>query len=309
MSVQLAPWMQAVDAQIQAYDGINKLITAHLVPKSFTGTICRLLSVAQPYDWGSDASAAVRAAGGVLPADTELNFWNLGAGPSWWYFTTPIPIQTETGLTNASRIRALLFGWVTTEFERERKSFVIVSFVDALNVGLTPTHIFTWRNDETLSQMVARTRQSSIGYGGGGSKIPPSDLFVDAAESIGRFVLAGLTWMRQKVVIQTEGNIERHRRKELERKTGSKIRSVQLVQLRRAEHVPKDREETDEEKAHREWSCRWMVGLGTNGFWRQQACGAGMKERRLTFIAPFMKGPANKPLRLSAPPKVYIVNR
>lgn len=44
-----------------------------------------------------------------------------------------------------------------------------------------------------------------------------------------------------------------------------------------------------------EWTRRWMV----EGHWRQQAYGTGRTLRRPTYIAPFVKGPADKPLVLT----------
>jgi hypothetical protein len=62
---------------------------------------------------------------------------------------------------------------------------------------------------------------------------------------------------------------------------------VKIVQLRRTSsghpHVGSDPVG---------WSHRWIV----NGHWRQQPCGPGRQERRWTFIAPHIKGPADKPL-------------
>ena len=43
---------------------------------------------------------------------------------------------------------------------------------------------------------------------------------------------------------------------------------------------------------HVEWSHRWMV----RGHWRDQPCGPGRASRRLTWIDPYIKGPADKPL-------------
>lgn len=41
-----------------------------------------------------------------------------------------------------------------------------------------------------------------------------------------------------------------------------------------------------------DWSCRWWV----SGHWRQQPCGPQRRERRLTYVAPYIKGPEDKPL-------------
>ena len=41
-----------------------------------------------------------------------------------------------------------------------------------------------------------------------------------------------------------------------------------------------------------DWTQRWIV----NGHFRWQACGEGRKEHRLIYIAPYVKGPEDKPL-------------
>ena len=67
------------------------------------------------------------------------------------------------------------------------------------------------------------------------------------------------------------------------------LADVRVVRLRRP-HVEGDPEA---EPSGREWSHRWVV----DGHWRWQACGPGRAERRLTYIAPYVKGPADKPLK------------
>ena len=334
MSIQLAPWMQAVEAQISAAEAMDWLIKREIFHeaspqwKQSRG----LLGSADPYDWGSDATNAVWTASKALPLDAVLNFWNLPTGISWWYFTNPLPIITTHN--KDLPVRAVLIGWLGhapkrvfpkgtsfVEVENElirNRSFSINCFTDnkehtLVRTRVFPSQIYTWAENETLEQMLQRVSiEHKTLYGPGGilhtKKSIGHEAFMEATESISRFILAALSWVRQRVVVQTEAHIERHRRKDFERKTSNTARAVQIIQLRRAEHKPKDREETEEEKAHREWSCRWMVGVDTNGFWRNQACGTGMKDRRLTYIAPYMKGPDDKPLKVSQP-KVYVVNR
>ena len=64
---------------------------------------------------------------------------------------------------------------------------------------------------------------------------------------------------------------------------------VTLIDLRRPARTP--REETSGQP-ERHFDRRWWVG----GHWRQQACGAGMAQRRPTWIAPYVKGPIGAPL-------------
>lgn len=63
-------------------------------------------------------------------------------------------------------------------------------------------------------------------------------------------------------------------------------------------HKPVVPVESSGEGRQVEWSHRWTVGLETGGFWRQQAYGPNHSLRRPQFIAPFIKGPADKPLKI-----------
>ena len=64
--------------------------------------------------------------------------------------------------------------------------------------------------------------------------------------------------------------------------------NVTIVELRR----PTRQAHASEQPAGREYSRRFWVG----GHWRQQACGPNHSQRRPTFVAPYIKGPQDKPL-------------
>jgi len=64
---------------------------------------------------------------------------------------------------------------------------------------------------------------------------------------------------------------------------------VTIVELRRPVRLPHD---TPGRTPDRQFSRRWWVG----GHWRQQACGPNHSERRPKWIAPYIKGPQDKPL-------------
>ena len=113
------------------------------------------------------------------------------------------------------------------------------------------------------------------------------------------FVVAALTWLSQRIIVTTDGHIERHRRKQLVRDYHLDVPpSVHVVQLRRAESheyaAPGSHEQID-------WSCRWVVG----GHWRNHAVKDGHK---LMYILPYVKGPEDKPLRVPGH-TVYSVSR
>ncbi len=69
------------------------------------------------------------------------------------------------------------------------------------------------------------------------------------------------------------------------------LAKVQVVRLRQPHRTDT---EPGEPGAKRDWDHRWLV----SGHWRWQAVGPGRSERRLTFVRPFIKGPADKPLHL-----------
>ncbi len=67
--------------------------------------------------------------------------------------------------------------------------------------------------------------------------------------------------------------------------------TVTLVDVRRLRRAPHDKAD-DATTGDRQFSRRWWVG----GHWRQQACGPERSMRRPTWIAPYVKGPEDKPL-------------
>lgn len=65
-------------------------------------------------------------------------------------------------------------------------------------------------------------------------------------------------------------------------------RTVKMLVLRE----PKREVSSSGNGAKSRYSHRFVV----RGFWRNQPCGPGRSERRLTWVAPFIKGPADAPL-------------
>jgi|GEM_PF-1525894 len=73
------------------------------------------------------------------------------------------------------------------------------------------------------------------------------------------------------------------------KKKPPKTSLVQVIELRRLAH------KHSEEKGHttREYHTRWMV----RGHWRQQRVGPGRKYVRPVYVAPYIKGPEDAPLK------------
>lgn len=327
----IRPWQIAVEAQLKALDAVKLILKRNYYPplQRQWRTDMNLLRTAHPYAWSAEPIAACLAASTSVPMDTAFNAWNVDAGGSmWWHFETPLPFKTvhrEVG------VRAVSFGWIgdvprtlvppnsdgkAFAMDTERMKavmqdprFVVSSWIDDEALGLGPTQVFTWKSGETIAEMLTRVKaEHTAVYGKGGrfEHTPQVGLaqFSEAAEGMARFILAGLTWMRQRVVVNADEPMERHRRKDYAKRTGQTEPRVQVVSLRRAESKPA----ATPGDGTRHLSVRFMVGLEEGGFFRNQPCGPKHGDRRLTFIAPFMKGPADAPLKLPNS-RVFTVDR
>jgi hypothetical protein len=87
--------------------------------------------------------------------------------------------------------------------------------------------------------------------------------------------------------------------KRWQRKHGHEPEDIVVVTLRR----PTGHHGDDAPSGGVDWTHQWIV----DGHWRNQPYGAAHSLRRLQWIAPFIKGPEDKPLIL--PPKIRVVTR
>lgn len=101
-----------------------------------------------------------------------------------------------------------------------------------------------------------------------------------------RLVMALMLLLESTIVVSESVSIARPQRRRAAR--AGLPASVRVVRLRRASH----HERADGDDSGTEWTHRWIV----SGHWRNQACGPKQSERRLTWVAPHIKGPDDKPL-------------
>ena len=111
-----------------------------------------------------------------------------------------------------------------------------------------------------------------------------------------RFIITGLLWLEQKIIIEKTVEPERHVRKRLI-KAGHIVSSIRIVTLRK--EIP----QISNNHKDVEWSCQWLV----NGHWRQQYY-PSTKERKPKWILPYVKGPEDKPFK-EIKPVVFAVVR
>jgi hypothetical protein len=104
-----------------------------------------------------------------------------------------------------------------------------------------------------------------------------------------RFFQTFFRLAEQRILTKERTHGDRHARKRL-RRIKDDNDGVLVIRLRRQSVAREHAEERDVD-----WSCRWVVG----GHWRNQFY-PSIGEHRQIWIAPYVKGPEEKDLRLHA---------
>lgn len=298
------PWMTALEQQFaslrysaSAVENPN-LHTIH----AFYRLSAQALGQAETYAWSRETTTAVVMAARTVPTNTELGHSSADFHTAWWWLDEHLKVFV-TGLDGESvQVRALLLA-TGVENQTQRRGMFITTFgypfSDNHRACIPFTRVF-WAFGESITS-VTQLQADDIR---GREFAPDIDMdatkatLIDSAQRIAPFVIAALSWLHQRIVTVTAGQVERHRRKQLVREYGAVVSDVKVVQLRRSETESRP---TSAEAESVEWSCRWIV----NGHWRNQPYADGPK---LIYIMPFVKGPADKPLRVPSH-TVYSVSR
>jgi hypothetical protein len=275
------PWMLALEMQFAGMRNLS--LIGHAigddVGRGLALNQLALLKRAEAYSWTADTASAAWLAARTIPADSLVSLSTLPGSAGWWWFVEPLPIQ----IAPDQRLHAVL--WAVTDDGIEFGAYALDKrFMPMLALSWTWPHGTSWQTmtDDMSAQRFLLIKRSDLSSQDGHLAIA----------SVSRLFLAGCAWLGQRVVSITSGNIERHRRKQLQRETGFQLVSneVRVIQLRRAEAVSSTASSDGEPV---EWSCRWIV----NGHWRNQYY-ASTSERKLIYIMPFVKGPSDKPLKV-----------
>lgn len=287
------PWMTALEMKFAALRGVAVGIQ-HL-PASSVGELRDVESMlrrADTYSWTVETSRALLQASGSVPVNTPLSAAKLPSAAGFWWFgtdggyiiETAIPDERLDVLRSATTGAAVV---VAIAWGPSRLSAGAID-VSAFWMGRTyPVVACTW----TWPMAYASPRRDrSDGKQAAGEE--------HLRWSVARHILAGSAWLGQRIAVIDSGHIERHRRRQLSRESGASVESdVKVVQLRRLE----SRTNVGDSESV-EWSCRWIV----NGHWRNQPYANG--ETKLIYILPYVKGPADMPLKIPSH-TVYSVSR
>jgi len=106
----------------------------------------------------------------------------------------------------------------------------------------------------------------------------------------GKTVIAAWLLMQQPLAGETSVRAPRPARRRLA-KAGLPNRDVRLIHVRR--RATGDSESVTGQQGGREYSCQWFVG----GHWRRYHVGPGRTRVERRYIAPYIAGPEDKPLR------------
>lgn len=272
------PWMTAIEMQFAAMRYSHALASRHQWKSEDHREANRLIMLtlreAESFSWSTETVTAVLMAAKTLPLNTTLQLPMLPCSTGWWWF------EQSVGDCVALAYHA--------DMTHEMANIFLFSFVDGVKapVGAAGT---SFPFGATLDDFKTNPEWDTA---------LDSSAFV-SKETLGKFFLAACAWLQQRILTCSPGHIERHRRKQIARDSNIPLPSdVKVVQLRRIE--PQAHGSVSENESV-DWSCRWIVG----GHFRNQHVREG---RKLIFINPHIKGPADKPLKVPTH-TVYAVNR
>lgn len=263
------------------------------------------LKYAEAYSFNAETAGAITVATGSIPHDSPLSSIDTpGNGRAgWFWFAEPLSVKTTD---DAPGTNALLWYWLERDGQPELwvSAYVFNKLADG---GMLPAAYWCWPRTQSLHDLVQSVREA---YDAGEVVIASKSQFdretsVKGVAELSLFFLAACQWMKQRVVISAPGHVERHARKRMTREHNLKEPpTVQVIALRKSERKPTEpREQTDGEAIPRNYNWRFVV----QGHFRLQRCGPGLKDVKLIWISPFIKGPDDKPLRTKE--RVYAVIR
>lgn len=238
------------------------------------------LKHAETYAFTAETATAIYLASRSVPGDSVVHVGLMPCPSAWWWFEQPLPVRLHPKAT----------AWCALSWEIYADHVGLFGWTPHREFGHPP--MMTFFEQASPQAATVNALQNIV------DRDLRSDPIIRAGTGIiWRFLLAGLTWLQQRIAVTTHGHVERHARKRLEREYHTPIPStVKVVQLRRTEHAPHQGGNLDVQ-----WSCRWVV----SGHWRNQPY---KDNRKLIYILPYIKGPADQPLRIPSQ-TVYLVSR
>jgi len=286
------------------------------------------LRMAETFCWAPSTTQAVMASADGIPIDCSPTVSALGEiarvnRSGWWWFQEPLPIRTVQQSGVEAPVVALLWRYGLQDVApppdfpslkpQPKLGMWFQTFImhrddvggREMEVAI-PTTAWIWHDGTTLAQLEPRLRreyQRVQDDGLMGLDSADIETTVEASVAFSRFFIAAAAWLRQKIVVETSGQGLRQAARQLQREHRlAETPRVRIVELRKSDYVRRE-DAPIEGASGRKLSVRFVV----KGFWRQQWY-ATRKEHAPKYIESFLKGPADAPLKASAP-TVFVVRR
>lgn len=221
------------------------------------------------------------------PAPMEKDPYRLEDGALWWVTRDMAKLAATAAQT--------LPADVTVEECRPSLSGVIVWEAPVMQFAQGPSkgyeyHITVtgavWKPDGKITPLVTGAKTPEWKFG-----ICPETLAIDRDfETEVEKILCSTWLLADQPGLATTRTSQSTLRRVTQPKIPGHKSTIKTVLLRRPPQVP--RETTPREEAESWFTVRFPV----NGHWRNQACGPQHRDRRRTYVHPYIKGPADAPL-------------
>lgn len=278
-------WSEAVENHIataRTYRDMLRVMPGDdLITRAEIKVIGKGIKEAETFALDGTIAEAITAAAQTLPDDTTILHHLLPAPSGFLYCDAPMPALQRP---HDGPIRGIL--WTThdeivinrsrstPDYSQQPLPGVVVttlSYGVAKNVML-PEFALSWVFGRSLADYDNNTR-----YG-------------LQNEQIWKFVAALFLFMDQRIVQTTRRPAARNVQRRI-RDAGIDIEPVaRVIELRRRDYVKDDAETSEAQE--RDYACQWLV----RGHWRNQWY-ASLGTHQPKWIAPYVKGPEDKPLK------------
>ena len=158
--------------------------------------------------------------------------------------------------------------------------FVITVYVD-FEGEPHPLTVLSWEVGETLSGLLPKRPG---GYSGAFAQAK------NVSVAIGQYIASIFSFLEQEIVVKSDVSIPRPLRRNAPpiAKVFDPIKVIELRRRSRSQDIAEGNRDI-------EWSCQWVV----RGHWRKQWYPA-QQAHKPKYILPYVKGPDDKPLRVTA---------
>lgn len=254
-------------------------------PKSIRDMRLRELEKAETFYVSPSIAETIYRSSEDLPVGSRLSIEMIPTHAGWAWLGSPIrlPLIGDSGWTDAAFDGALHFRGFSWELQ------------EVVTVDEEPTGVL---NEVAISFYVERRDADRAidfysfldwPFSEPWDGWDTSDGRVTASDMIGghlrKFIYCFFAFLSQRIITSTPMRADRATRRRIAQWQGPDP-LINVVELRRREHHPRD---TDEHQDV-EWSCQWIV----RGHWHRYRTKDGLQPR---WVAPYVKGPEDRPLK------------